>query len=297
MEDQRRSISEALLENCIMPRVTITPEDALFCAIFFKQLHSLETTNFSSLQYQEARCLGIFLRATFEPLTRWRFDRRRYDMEAGSKLGFSVAIGSASRCTYEQYCTVFTKWHDKITKVALHSLSHYKDHGRACLLVLIKLIGVYPIYKHVSTQLLGLLEAIQVQEDMKDVQAMAKRYCTLLKKSEDTLVEESLLQRDILGSKAQVPAPGTKRQASAANKQRRSPKVSLARRCPKGSGTPVGQSGTTHAQTSDTSAIHNFRVPVRSVTYPPGGGLLAVLWPQGWVYWPNNGHCSPCHTK
>ena len=95
--------------------------------------------------------------------------------------------------------------------------------------MLIKLIGVYPIYKHVSTQLLGLLEAIQVQEDMKDVQAMAKRYCTLLKKSEDTLVEESLLQRDILGSKAQVPAPGTKRQASTANKQRRSPKVSLAR--------------------------------------------------------------------
>ena len=28
-----------------------------------------------------------------------------------------------------------------------------------------------------------------------------------------------------------------------------------------------------------------------------GGGLLAVLWPQGWVYWPNNGHCSACHTK
>ena len=75
------------------------------------------------------------------------------------------------------------------------------------------------------------------------------------------------------------------------------PKVSLARRWPKGSGTPVGQSGTARAQTSDTSAIHNFRVPVRSVTYPRGGGLLAVLWPQGWVYWPNNGHCSPCHTK
>ena len=75
------------------------------------------------------------------------------------------------------------------------------------------------------------------------------------------------------------------------------PKVSLARRWPKGSGTPVGQSRTARAQTSDTSAIHNFRVPVRSVTYPPGGGLLAVLWPQGWVYWPNNGHCSACHTK
>ena len=75
------------------------------------------------------------------------------------------------------------------------------------------------------------------------------------------------------------------------------PKVSLARRWPKGSGTPVGQSGTTHARPVTAPAIHNFRVPARSVTYPPGGGLLAVLWPQGWVYWPNNGHCSPCHTK
>ena len=42
---------------------------------------------------------------------------------------------------------------------------------------------------------------------------------------------------------------------------------------------------------------HLRAMPVRSVTYPPGGGLLAVLWPQGWVYWPNNGHCSACHTK
>ena len=31
-------------------------------------------------------------------------------------------------------------------------------------------------------------------------------------------------------------------------------------------------------------AIHNLRVPVASVSRPQGGGLLAVLWPQGWVY-------------
>ena len=56
------------------------------------------------------------------------------------------------------------------------------------------------------------------------------------------------------------------------------PKVSLARRWPKGSGPPVGQSGTTHARPVTAPTIHNFRVPVHSVTYPPGGGLLAVLW-------------------
>ena len=31
-------------------------------------------------------------------------------------------------------------------------------------------------------------------------------------------------------------------------------------------------------------AIHNLRVPVASVSRPQGGGLLAVLWPPGWVY-------------
>lgn len=220
VEDHRRSISDALLQNCIMPRVTTTPEDSLFCAIFFEQLHVLETSNFSSLQYydrvvkdvfpviycatdHEARCLGIFLRATFEPLKRWRFDKRAYEMEAASKPGFSVAIGSAARCSYDQYCTVFLKWYDKITKLAIHCLSHYRDHGRACLLVLIKLVGVYPVRKRICAQLLDLLDVIKVQADMKDIQAMARRYHTLLNRSE--------LSFDEISSKREAP-PQSKRQ-------------------------------------------------------------------------------------
>jgi THO complex subunit 2 len=234
-EDQRRSISEAVLQHCVMPRVTTTPEDSLFCATFFHKLHALETPNFSSLQYydrvvkdvfpvvycatdREARCLGVFLRATFEPLKRWRFDKRLYDKEAASKPGFSVAIGSPARCSYDQYCTVFFKWYDKITKIALHCLDQYKDHGRACLLVLIKLVGIYPVRKRVNTQLMDKLDAIKKQEDMKDLQAMAQRYHTLLNKLKDTLFEECPTKRDLPSNKPLSSVLPSKRQAISAPK-------------------------------------------------------------------------------
>mmetsp|Transcript_11409 Transcript_11409/g.35136 ORF Transcript_11409/g.35136 Transcript_11409/m.35136 type:complete len:1030 (+) Transcript_11409:550-3639(+) len=207
VEDQRRSISEAILKLCIMPRMTITPEDSLFCANFFHKMHMLEPPNFSSLQFydrvvkdifplvycatdHEARCLGIFLRALFEPLKRWRLDKSQYEKEAASKLGFSVAIGSPARCSYDQYCTVFSKWHDKITKIIIHCLDKYGNHGRACLLVLIKLVGVYPARKRTSITLMEKLDPLKQQEKYKDVQAMAYRYYTLLDKHNFSLEED-----------------------------------------------------------------------------------------------------------
>jgi len=190
-----------------MPRMTITPEDSLFCANFFHKMHMLEPPNFSSLQFydrvvkdifplvycatdHEARCLGIFLRALFEPLKRWRLDKSQYEKEAASKLGFSVAIGSPARCSYDQYCTVFSKWHDKITKIIIHCLDKYGNHGRACLLVLIKLVGVYPARKRTSITLMEKLDPLKQQEKYKDVQAMAYRYYTLLDKHNFSLEED-----------------------------------------------------------------------------------------------------------
>ena len=57
--------------------------------------------------------------------------------------------------------------------------------------MLIKLVGVYPVRKRISVQLMDLLDIIRIQEDMKDIQAMAQRYHTLLQKCEFTLSEES----------------------------------------------------------------------------------------------------------
>ena len=94
---------------------------------YFALLHSMGVALFSSLQYydrvvrdlvptvfcatdREAHNLGTFLRETLSPLRRWRFDKEAYNREAYDKPGFATAIGSDSRCKYEQYAGVFYKW-------------------------------------------------------------------------------------------------------------------------------------------------------------------------------------------
>lgn len=81
----------------------------------------------------------------------------------------------------------FFKWYDKMTKIILSCFRQYRDHGRACLLMLIKLIGVYPTCKRVGMELMENLEPLTSQEELKDVQAMAKRCHTLLGHHNSTL--------------------------------------------------------------------------------------------------------------
>mmetsp|Transcript_21751 Transcript_21751/g.71988 ORF Transcript_21751/g.71988 Transcript_21751/m.71988 type:complete len:443 (+) Transcript_21751:3070-4398(+) len=268
-----------------MPRITITPEDSLFCASFFHKLHTIETPNFSSLQYydrvvkdvfpvvycatdREASCLGIFLKTTFEPLKRWRFDKYLFEKEAASKPGFSVAIGSPARCSYDQYCTVFFKWFDKITKIALHCLDQYQDHGRACLLVLIKLDGVYPARRRVNALLMDKLDIIRKQEDMKDVQAMAQRYHTLLNKRKDSLFDDVVSKREAPFAKTQNSIIPSKRQPNSAARQASPDKTKASLAVP----SPAGKTGPTEAiaSTMPSSVISLKYDTDSSMRIPPG---------------------------
>ncbi|KAJ1445110.1 transcription factor/nuclear export subunit protein 2-domain-containing protein [Pelagophyceae sp. CCMP2097] len=202
----RRYISESVLQTCVLPRLTLSPEDALYCAAFFHKLHDMKTPNFSSLQYfdrvikdvfptiycatdAEARALGIFLKATLVPLKAWRASKELFERDASSKPGFSTSIGSTTRCAYEQYVAVFFRWYDRISKVALHCLDNYKKHGRTCLILLIKLVGVYPVRRRVYEQLMQRVDVLKAQDGMKDVQAMAQRYGQLLEQRKASYID------------------------------------------------------------------------------------------------------------
>lgn len=47
----RQTLPEAMLQFCVVPRVTESPEDALFTALFLQELHSIELPKFSTLLY------------------------------------------------------------------------------------------------------------------------------------------------------------------------------------------------------------------------------------------------------
>ena len=48
---------------------------------------------------------------------------------------------------------------------------------------------------------------------------------------------------------------------------------------------------------SDTSRDSQFESASSKCEPPPRGWFIGRFMAQGWVYWPNNGHCSACHTK
>ena len=56
-------------------------------------------------------------------------------------------------------------------------------------------------------------------------------------------------------------------------------------------------SGMTLFRASDTSRDSQFESASSKCDLPPRGWFIGRFMAQGWVYWPNNGHCSPCHTK
>merc|ERR1719183_786038 len=149
------------------------PEDALFTARFFSALHASETPHFSSLQYfdrvmkdivptalcctdREGAALGVFLQRTLHPLRRWRFSEQAFKAEACSRPGFSTKFGDdgSDRCSYDQYCAVFGKWCDKLTKLMLAALGgkEYMEM-RAALQVLIKVVEVFPVRGKVKSLL------------------------------------------------------------------------------------------------------------------------------------------------
>mmetsp|Transcript_2056 Transcript_2056/g.6812 ORF Transcript_2056/g.6812 Transcript_2056/m.6812 type:complete len:889 (+) Transcript_2056:1243-3909(+) len=205
----RRTIPEAMLQYCVIPRATQSPEDAMFAAVFIHQLHFMELPKFSSLLYfdriikdviplvlcatdREARSLGIYLKRTFNLLLRWRCNSIAYNQEAAMKVGFSLFYGPTTTCSFEQFSIIFAKWHEQATQTFEYGLRQYDSHGRSTLLTLIKLTGVFPVFRGAFKTMKEAVQVITAQNQMKDLQVIARRYLQILESQRSKLLQAPL---------------------------------------------------------------------------------------------------------
>ncbi|KAH8601618.1 transcription factor/nuclear export subunit protein 2-domain-containing protein [Bisporella sp. PMI_857] len=109
------SVSDAILEKCLLPRILLSPTDATFCFKIVKFLHESSTPNFRTLSLynklfkanrlrsiiftctvREAENFGRFLRLVLADLARWHADSQVYQREAWGKdseyHGFAKSI-------------------------------------------------------------------------------------------------------------------------------------------------------------------------------------------------------------
>uniref|UniRef100_K3W895 THO complex subunit 2 n=1 Tax=Globisporangium ultimum (strain ATCC 200006 / CBS 805.95 / DAOM BR144) TaxID=431595 RepID=K3W895_GLOUD len=226
--DNLTAVTE-LLQKCVIPRALLSPEDALFCAKFMERIHYINTPEFSTLQYfdkinlklpsmvlcvteREAGNFGIFVKETLTLLFRWYQSAVTYEEDAlHGKSGFSIDLNDPKKkLAYRQYKQLYAKWHKWMAKVYSTTLAS-DDYMpiRNTLVILTKIIDVFPSSKSTAESMLVIVETL-TKEEREDIKIMAKRYFALLMKRKSTLVEDKMLAVAVPKVKeAAKPVPAT----------------------------------------------------------------------------------------
>ncbi|KAG1694453.1 hypothetical protein DVH05_021261 [Phytophthora capsici] len=211
--NNRQTGIDELLQKCVIPRALISPEDALFAAKFMERLHSFATPLMNTLQYihkvnlnisaivlcateREASNFGIFMKETLGLVLRWYQNGATYDEEAiHGKIGMSLDLKDDKKhLAHRQFKQAYGRWHKQLELVYTTALSSGEYMPiRNTLVVLTKLIDVFPAGRETAEVILGIVEKL-TNEDREDIKIMAKRYFALLTKRKASLTDDKLLR-------------------------------------------------------------------------------------------------------
>ncbi|KAK4199457.1 transcription factor/nuclear export subunit protein 2-domain-containing protein [Triangularia verruculosa] len=189
--------SDALLEECILPRLHLSPLDAEYCFRLVKFLHEFSTSNFKLMSLydrlfnhnrlramvftctvREAEHVGRFLKLILGDLSKWHGDKNAYEKEAlGLKevsktrqyLGFATAFDAEGKPTefveHDAFKDLLFKWHKELN-TALRSCLNGMEwmHIRNAITVLKSVIDFFPAINFMADKFLEQLKTITERE-------------------------------------------------------------------------------------------------------------------------------------
>jgi THO complex subunit 2 len=191
--------SDALLEECILPRLQISPLDSEYCFKLIKFLHEFSAPNFKLMSLydrlfnhnrlramiftctvREAEHFGRFLRCILGDLSRWHGDKAVYEKEAlgmkelqGKKtrqyLGFATALDAEGKPTvaveHDQFRDLLFKWHKELNSALRTCLDGLEwMHIRNAITVLKSVIDFFPAINFMAEKFLQQLKTITDRE-------------------------------------------------------------------------------------------------------------------------------------
>ena len=201
-------LAEALLEKCFIPRLILTPEDAIFCSRIIKFMHANATPKFKTIALfdaifrknqianlvftctaREAENLGTFLTEVLSYLSRWHKDKDVYEKEAyGPKrdlAGFSTKTidGKPVEFDYEDFRRILFKWHNCLTNALKACLSsHEYMHIRNAIILLRAINTSFPAVNFMGIKLLEDIKMLGDAEAREDLKLAAKSLYGSLKR-------------------------------------------------------------------------------------------------------------------
>ncbi|KAK0743900.1 transcription factor/nuclear export subunit protein 2-domain-containing protein [Schizothecium vesticola] len=191
--------SDAFLEECILPRLQLSPVDAEYCFKLIKYLHEFSAPNFKLMSLydrlfnhnrlrailftcsvREAEQLGRFLRCVLGDLSRWHSDKNAYEKEAlGAKdsqgkktrqyLGFATILDADGKPTlfveHDAYRDLLFRWHKELNSALRSCLNELEwMHIRNAITVLKSVIDFFPAINFMAEKFLEQLKTITDRE-------------------------------------------------------------------------------------------------------------------------------------
>ena len=223
--EAQAAAARELVQHCILPRLFLSPKDAMYCVEFLRQIHKLGPEGLRLLSVVDrlfkeigfmVRCctsrestnLGIFLADLMSLVSQWRqkptYEKECLDVEAFK----SYKSGNLESVSYDEFIRLSANWHKRLTLDVFKSCIVSEDYMQMknVLLVLNRMVRVYPATKEDAEELLATLKPISETDPREDLKTLARMYCTGL--------EMSIRDRNMVDSRqeyAGLPPPAKKR--------------------------------------------------------------------------------------
>lgn len=184
------SIADIFIEECLVPRILLSPGDADFCHRMVKFMHSSRVPNFRLVDLydrffgvnrlrmmifgctvREAEFLGRFIKLTLGDLARWHKDKDAYTKEATQqgKLSFATAFDDNGKpvafMEHDQFRDLLWSWHRNLSMALRTCLGGMEwMHIKNAITVLKAGLEHFPAVDFMGKQFLQILGKIAERE-------------------------------------------------------------------------------------------------------------------------------------
>ena len=207
---KKNALNTALLEQCFLPRILLSPIDAMYSFKMFKFLHSSGAANFWSMGFldqifgekrltsilflctaKEAEYFGRFLNEVLRDLNRWHGDKAIFEKEAyGPKKDLPGFVHKQDSETlgflpYEGFRSLLFKWHRQL-HIAFKTCFAGGEymHIRNAINVQKAIHQAFPAIDWMGHQLVNSITSLSKQETREDLKIAATSLLGNLKRRE-----------------------------------------------------------------------------------------------------------------
>jgi len=188
--DKSNAVSDTLIEECLMPRLLLSPADAEYCHSLVLFLHANQVPNFKLVSLydrffsvnrlramifgcsvREAECFGRFIKLTLGNLSGWHGKKALFESEAikEGRLGFATAFDEdgkpVTQMDHDSFRDLLWTWHRNLAAALKNCLNGSEwMHIRNAITVLKSGMEYFPAVNFMGKQFLQILGTIAERE-------------------------------------------------------------------------------------------------------------------------------------